>query len=356
MSLLKEAADQIFHSIDRYREAGIAQDRDECSGCFQIADTKIRLVYDRKILKEYFFWQMKLFGLPDDTECEKTVYIWSDHSMDPLYDAMEQEGAGKALGLTACEEDPVRLFLKNNAHVGKITFAWKESAKEGWVIIHPDSLERFMAISHMLTPLFSRMFEGEGVVLLHSAAIAYKGKAVLLTGLSGSGKSTLAAACLHNGTDYISDDTVLFRVSDNMVFPLCTTLHLAPDALAVFPDFAEKIRSGEITTSQGRGEKRHLDISCYKDRVILQAEADLVICPVIHEDDPPEIRAVNKNSAITALLVSSAALLGERRNPSYLSSVAKKMRQLDFMEYSLSGNVLWNAEFLKQFLAERYGI
>lgn len=355
MSLLIKEAEKIFSETDRYREAGLKQNNDCCFGCFSIAGKNVKLVYDREILKDYFFWQMKLFALPDDTPCFATVYIWSDGSMDSLYSAMEQDRKEKTVGISIFENDPVRIFIKNNKNVGKVTFAWRESTKEGWVNIHPDSLQRFMDISHMLTPLFSRMFEHNGTVLLHSAAIEYKGNAVLLTGLSGSGKSTLSAACLHEGLNFISDDTVLFRTSDNTVFPMCTTIHLAPDALNIFPKFKEKIDSGEITTSHGRGEKKHLDISCYKEQVKLTSRADLVICPVINEDKMPEIKPGNKNSAITALLVSSAALLGEKRNPSYLSAVAQKMRQLDFFEYSLSGNIILNVEYLKRFLIERYG-
>jgi hypothetical protein len=44
--------------------------------------------------------------------------------------------------------------------------------------------------------------------VIHAAAVARNGRAIVLPGINGSGKSTLTAALVHAGFGYLSDDTV----------------------------------------------------------------------------------------------------------------------------------------------------
>ena len=46
----------------------------------------------------------------------------------------------------------------------------------------------------------------EGRILVHSGAVAWRGRAILLPGRSGSGKSELVAALVRAGAEYLSDE------------------------------------------------------------------------------------------------------------------------------------------------------
>lgn len=60
---------------------------------------------------------------------------------------------------------------------------------------------------------------------LHASAVAFDGRAALLTGPSGSGKSTLALSLIALGGDLVADDRVILECRDNALWLS------APDAL-----------------------------------------------------------------------------------------------------------------------------
>ena len=59
-----------------------------------------------------------------------------------------------------------------------------------------------------------RWLQSRGLVTLHAAAVASKGRAALIVGDSGSGKSTTALACAGAGLAFIGDDQVAVSRSD----------------------------------------------------------------------------------------------------------------------------------------------
>jgi hypothetical protein len=69
-----------------------------------------------------------------------------------------------------------------------------------------DSLEALIGL--LLDDLAWRLAGRSDLGLLHAAALACDGQALLLPGPSGSGKSTLAARLIHHGFRYLSDEFV----------------------------------------------------------------------------------------------------------------------------------------------------
>jgi hypothetical protein len=65
-------------------------------------------------------------------------------------------------------------------------------------------------VPHLQELLYARMHETRppGVLFLHGAAVARRGRPVLLLGPSGSGKSTLALAAVRAGFDYLTDEVI----------------------------------------------------------------------------------------------------------------------------------------------------
>jgi hypothetical protein len=75
-------------------------------------------------------------------------------------------------------------------------------------------------LAYLLWEVSRLMFERSGDrVHLHGAALAFNGRAVVLSGRSGAGKSTLAAWLTHRGWGFLTDEAAL----------------VDPDALIVFP-------------------------------------------------------------------------------------------------------------------------
>lgn len=349
MSLIKHAED-IFSHISILSETSLQNQADYCSDFFELAHITVRFEYDRQLLKNYFFWQMKTFRVKNSAAAFANIRIWSGSVFAALYPYMEKE---QTLGFTLFKDiDPIDIYMKCTDRVGSVLFAWRQSTNEGWVEIMPDSLERFMNLSHMLTPLLSKMCINLGARMLHSAAIVHHKEAVLVSGHSGSGKSTLTASCLEIGMDYISDDAIIYRMNDHFVFPICITLHLSPDSIGHLPHLMKGVEQGTISTAPGRAQKRHLELSGYSEHISLGAPAKMLIFPTISKESERIIRPVNRNRALATLLLSSASLLGERFNPEYMKGVMQSLRSIPMYEYIVTDDFIGNAEFLKHFLDE----
>ena len=59
------------------------------------------------------------------------------------------------------------------------------------------------------------------MLTLHASAVAWDGRAVLITGASGSGKSALALELLAFGCTLIADDATLLQVTDDQLVASC---------------------------------------------------------------------------------------------------------------------------------------
>ena len=77
---------------------------------------------------------------------------------------------------------------------------------------------------------------------LHSAAIAWQGRASLLVAESGGGKSTTTWALLHHGYDYLSDEMAPIALDTRRVLPYPRALCLKRSPPPSYPLPAETIR------------------------------------------------------------------------------------------------------------------
>jgi hypothetical protein len=193
--------------------------------------------------------------------------------------------------------------------------------REGWVIIQPDQLESFIEVSFMLTPLFSRFAADIGMTLIHAAGVGVGKCGVLLSGLSGAGKSSLATACLMNGMSYVSDDSMFLNALDSTLYPTCSTIHVAPDIMKIYP----KLQGPEFLSRKGRAEKRHLDISSLQEQFAVGMEAKAIIYLVIGDGKDYGIRPMRWEAAVVPLVFSSAHLLGEAQNAIALKDIMKSL-------------------------------
>lgn len=341
-----EEAKKVFSRIGEVTEEGISKSGERCTEHFYIAGTVFKMEYETERLKDYFNWQMRLFRT--DAPATAKVSIWTDEIAGDMAFSLDE---GNTSGSCELEMDGnvYKIYmLGKSVRVSGYIFAWCAELREGWVIIHPDYLENFIEVSFMLTPLFSRFAADIGMTLIHAAAVGVDGHGVLLTGLSGAGKSSCATACLMNGLDYVSDDAIFLGVEDNRAYPTCSTIHLAPPILKIFP----KLQGEEFPSKNGRGEKRHLDISPLKDqfRQGMKIEAIMSLC--IDEKQDASIKPMNWNAAVVPLVVSSAHLLGEAQNAPAIKNIMKCLRKLPTYQFRMTGNLTYNALYLEKFIRE----
>jgi hypothetical protein len=87
----------------------------------------------------------------------------------------------------------------------------------------------------------------KGCLLIHAAALALNGRAVLILGRSGAGKSTLSIAWILSRGKIISDDAVLVTHCNGELFaePWRKDVALRPGTFSALPDaLAERLRGG----------------------------------------------------------------------------------------------------------------
>lgn len=78
--------------------------------------------------------------------------------------------------------------------------------------------------------------ERDNLCVLHAAAVGRAGACVLLPGVAGAGKSTLTAALLHQGWDYLSDDTVPVDAASGRALALTPPLTIKAGSIAALVD------------------------------------------------------------------------------------------------------------------------
>lgn len=86
---------------------------------------------------------------------------------------------------------------------------------------------------------------GDGMLLLHAAAVTLGRRAVVLSAPSGSGKSTLAAGLVRSGAGYLSDE--IAAIDEGLVvhaFP--KSLSVDPGAWAVLPELEPAVPAGIV--------------------------------------------------------------------------------------------------------------
>jgi hypothetical protein len=97
-----------------------------------------------------------------------------------------------------------------------------------------------------------------GYVAIHAACVVKNGVPLMISGPSGTGKSTLAYACLKNGYQLLTEDSVQARISQQGIelWGLPWKLHLLPDNHHFFPEL-----EGLDTCRQVNGElKIEIDV------------------------------------------------------------------------------------------------
>jgi len=71
--------------------------------------------------------------------------------------------------------------------------------------------KNYNQIVNFVNNRYIEWFVNRGYLLVHAAGIRFKGKGITLSGFSGMGKSTLALNFMSRGSEFISNDRILFK-------------------------------------------------------------------------------------------------------------------------------------------------
>ena len=98
------------------------------------------------------------------------------------------------------------------------------------------------------------------LVPLHAACVGRGDRGILLVGPSGSGKSTLVLQCLHQGLDFLAEDSVLVRPSRLLATGVASFLHLRSDSLRFLDRTARSALLRSSTIIRRRSGMRKLEV------------------------------------------------------------------------------------------------
>ncbi len=93
-------------------------------------------------------------------------------------------------------------------------------------------------------------------LMFHAAAVAWRGRGVVLPGAIGAGKSTLAAWLVAKGSDYLTDELVFVPAGSILVQAFPRPLNLKPPSLSVL--------------------RAHIDRSEARNRIVSSGASDMV--------------------------------------------------------------------------------
>jgi hypothetical protein len=154
--------------------------------------------------------------------------------------------------------------------------------------------------SPMRVPL-SWLANAHGMQVVHAAAVAMGGRAVLLAGAGGSGKSTTALACAMAGMAYLGDDYCVVEPGMNMVHLLYRTAKLFQASLDMLP----KARAWLCNPRRATEEKGVIFFDSSQVSVVPSAPLAAIVLPRLASGERTRISRASRREAIAALLPST---------------------------------------------------
>jgi len=150
-----------------------------------------------------------------------------------------------------------------------------------------------------------------GGVLLHAAAVARAGKALVLAGKTGAGKTTLATWLVCRGFDYLSDELLCLDTQAMSVNGFARPLHLKKPARALFAGVID-MDGGDAVMESPLGT--HVSPARIGARVVRVARPCALVLPTYRAGARFDMRPLSKAQAATRLMGS---LVNAREQPQH---------------------------------------
>jgi HprK-related kinase A len=95
-------------------------------------------------------------------------------------------------------------------------------------------------------------------LIVHSAVVEHRGRALLLPANPGSGKSTLTAGLVKRGFRLLSDEHCLIRPEDGRIVPVPRPIALKNESIAVIRELGPELIFGPTFHDTEKGDVTHL--------------------------------------------------------------------------------------------------
>jgi len=150
-----------------------------------------------------------------------------------------------------------------------------------------------------------------GGMLLHAAALARDGKALVLAGKTGAGKTTLATWLVCRGFDYLTDELVHVDMQALCVSGFARPLHLKEPARALFAGVVD-VDGGDAIMASPLGT--HISPTRLGARAARRARPCAVVLPAYRAGAPLDLHPLAKAQAATRLM---GCLVNARDRPQH---------------------------------------
>lgn len=199
-------------------------------------------------------------------------------------------------------------------------------------------------LGHPLIRCFYFWAKQEKLLILHSAAVGFNHRGVLISARGGAGKSTLSVSCLLEGLDFVADDYVMMReAGERKALPLYTMVGLNADMYQIL-----KPTMPVIKTEEKRNGKKFFDASAYPFQEELPIKA--ILCPTVTEGSEPMIVPTDRGPVLVKLVHSSVSQIGGRRDTEMVKRMMDRLKDLPVYEFRLSKDLKKNVSVLKNFV------
>lgn len=143
-------------------------------------------------------------------------------------------------------------------------------------------------------------------LLLHAAAVARDGQALVMTGDSGAGKSTLAATLGYRGWRFLGDEFALLSPIDNRLHPFPRPTSLKNSSIDLLRTEAPADRFGPRFENTIKGTIQHLLPPTDAIATMSQPAAPrLIVVPRYQAESEPWSRRLGKSEAFVRLSQAS---------------------------------------------------
>jgi len=159
-----------------------------------------------------------------------------------------------------------------------------------------DAIGAVRALNHEL--LHGIMLRARELYYVHAAAVAWRGRGIVLPGRSRAGKSTLALALVLEGARLLSDEVLAFDPACGKALAFPRAIKIRDECAAYFPELAPSF--------QGTGEGRFLGFDALSPDVVAgEARVDAVVVSRWAGGASTRVARISRGEALLALAESS---------------------------------------------------
>ncbi len=249
------------------------------SRVYRVAGVVVRIELAGEALVPYYTRALAHLEVDAATEAAVTLCLWDSESTgvtmaappwqwDAVSDRGDLWGFDSARVHTAYHYHDLSLALFDRER--NIGVSW----------IHTVTGLPYWTVASPLRTLFHWALSEHGLQLVHAAAVARGGRALLLVGKGGSGKSTTALTALEHGLGFLGDDYVIVRADPPTVYSLFATAKVGRADVAGDGDRFAALRPHLFRAPTANDEKAVVLLARpFADQLVHEAPIEAIALP-----------------------------------------------------------------------------